>query len=296
MDKKGIETIITTLKGYSAAAFEALGYLETYDYSDEARKWDYSQQPTVIAVEHPTLYNLYISLAYYLGPITFKENNLQPDQHLSRLNMEAAINYFQVSQDTLLAAKFNRIPIEPMLNVVKAFEYLNLRKEANRLRNVYEFALGIRRWQNAVKNGNGATIEIILELNYDEAPQDLLAEDEGYNTFAGLFKKSCNYATSQKKALYKYLKELYTTIDVKKADKTVMAVILLFRQPRTKYRQPFGTKNITTCKERAMDAFGRDIKVIKSYSENSLSGGPKLGDEHVKRAEDIIAKALEFTR
>ena len=132
-----------------------------------------------------------------------------------------------------------------------------------------------------------------LEINYDEASPADLAADEGYRTFASLFKPSCNYSTKQKRALYNALKALYSTEDPKTADRIVMAVILIFRKPKTSHRQPFGTKNITKCKETAMAAFDRDCKVIRSYTENSLTDAPKLADTHVKRAESIIAAALD---
>ena len=45
--------------------------------------------------------------------------------------------------------------------------------------------------------------------------------------------------------------------------------------------------------ELAMAAFERDGKVIRSYTENSLTDQPKLSDAHVKRAESIISKSLE---
>ena len=294
MTYQDAEQITTTLSGYSAEATEVLQYLQKYDYRDEAAKWETTRQPTLLEAEHPTLYDLYIRLVRFIRPIPHRTDNLDRGTLLFKDNFETFCNYLNVSLDTLLAARFNRIPIEPMLNVAAAFGELNLKGESALLRRVYDFAYGIRRWYQASKKNPGTPVILKLEINYDEASPADLAADEGYAIFAGLFKKTCNYSTRQKRTLYNSLKELYSTEDPKTADRIVMAVILLFRKPKTHYRQPFGTKNITTCKEKAMDAFGRDCKVIRSYTEKSLTDPPKLADTHVKRAESIIAKALEY--
>lgn len=296
MDQKGAELIIATLKDYSAEAVKALEYLQKYDYRGEAAKWETMKHPPLLEVEHPTLYDLYIRLVKYIRPVSYLKDKPAREALLYRDNFETFSNYLQVSQDTLLAARFNHVPIEPMLNVADAFMALNLTSESGLLRRVYEFALSVRKWYQASKKNPGTPIALKLEINYDEAFPADLASDSGYITFASLFKPSCNYSTAQKRALYEGLKALYSTEDAKTADRTVMAVILLFRKAKTHYHQPFGTKNITSCKEKAMAAFNRDCSVIKSYSENSLTDPPKLADAHVKRAESIIAKALESIR
>lgn len=242
---------------------------------------------------HPTLRDLYNRLLRFITTIPYRENNLEKDAQLSHPYIEAFINYLEVSQDRLAAAAINNIPIEPILGVADEFKKLNLLSQARTLENIYRFALGIRKWYRSSFSNPGTPIEIKLELNYDEVTPQEQAADNGYTTFARLFKSSCNYTTRQKRALYDALKELYTTIGPANADKTVMAVILIFRKPKTKYRQPFGTIAITKCKEIAMEAFGRDAKAIKSYTENSLDNQPQIGQAHRNRAESIIAKALE---
>ena len=293
MDQKGAELILASLRDYSAEATKALVYLQKFDYHGETAKWETIKQPALLENEHPNLYDLYIRLVRFIRPVSFIKDKPAREALLYRDNFETFRNYLHVSQDTLLAARFNRIPIEPMLNVADAFKDLNLTSESGLLHRVYEFAYSIRQWYQKSKRNPGTPIEVKLEINYDEASPAELAADSGYATFISLFKPSCNYSAKQKRALYNGLKALYSTEDPKVADKTVMAVILLFRKPKTHYRQPFGTKNITTCKEKAMAAFGRDCQVIKSYSENSLTCAPKLADAHVKRAESIIAFALD---
>ncbi len=296
MDQKGAELIISSLRDYSAEAAKALEYLQKYDYRGEAAKWETMKQPPLLEVEHPTIYDLYIRLVRFIRPVPHLKEKLPREALLYKDNFDTFSNYINVSQETLLAARFNRIPIEPMLGVADAFQNLSLTSEAGLLRRVYEFAYSVRKWYQTSKRNPGTPIVLKLEINYDEASPADLAADAGYATFASLFKKSCNYSTKQKRTLYNSLKDLYTSEDPKVADKTVMDVILLFRKPKTHYRQPFGTKNITTCKEKAMDAFGRDCQVIKSYSENSLTCAPKLADVHVKRAESLIAAALASIR
>lgn len=296
MDQKGAELIISSLRDYSAEASKALEYLQKYDYRGEAAKWETMKQPALLEVEHPTIYDLYIRLVRFIRPVPHLKEKLPREALLYKDNFDTFSNYINVSQETLLAARFNRIPIEPMLGVAEAFQNLSLTSEAGLLRRVYEFAYSVRKWYQTSKRNPGTPIVLKLEINYDEASPADLATDEGYRTFASLFKPSCNYSTKQKRALYNELKALYTTEDPKVADRIVMAVILIFRKPKTRHHQPFGTKNITGCKEKAMAAFGRDCKVIQSYSENSLTDNPKLADAHVKRAESIIDKALESFR
>ena len=182
-----------------------------------------------------------------------------------------------------------------MKAVADAFHEFNLLTESRRLHNIYTFAYGIRDWHHKSRFNPGTPIGIIQNLNYDQATPAELAADQGYKTFAGLFKPSCNYTTSQKRALYNALKSLYDTLPPKDADKTVMAVILLFRKAKCKYHQPFITEKIGVCKEKAMAAFNRGTSNIKSYSDFSLENAPRLGADHVKRAENITSKALETT-
>ena len=291
MNQNDAKLIISSLKSYSAIASEVLEYIHKYDYRAEAASWN--TQPTLIEVEHPTLYNLYIRLARYIMQIPHREDNLDRSSLLYKENIESFCKYINVSKDTMLAAGFNRIKIEPMKKVAEAFKGLNLIKESALLHNVYEFAYNVRKWYQSSKNNPGTPIILKLEINYDEASPAELAVDHGFATFERLFKPSCNYSSKQKRALFDSLKELYKTEDPKTADRIVMAVILTFRKPRSHYRQPFSTLKISQCKELAMAAFERDGKVIRSYTENSLTDQPKLSDAHVKRAESIISKSLE---
>lgn len=290
------EEIIETLQEYSDEASTVLQYLEKYDYRQEAERWDIdAEHPKLIEPEHPTLIGLYRKLIRFTKTIYGRDDNIDPDRQLNRDNICAFTNHIQVSQDLLLAARLKKIKIEPIENVAEAFGVLNRKSEEGQLRNIYKFAYGIRKWHRASKNNFGTVVTINLELNYNEATPAELAADQGYKTFADLFNPSCNYSTSQKRALYNSLKALYGTIEDKAADKTVMAVILLFRNSR-KYRKTFSTSRLSVCKENAMASLGRSILNIKSYSDNSLDTNPKLGEEHVKRAESLIAAALEKTR
>lgn len=296
MQQHQAQHIIETLKDYSAIAAGVLDYLEKYDYRDDASNWHTDTNPPLIEAEHPTLRDLYYRLARLIGPLPFREDNIPTESHLSKANIEAFANYLNCTQDKQCAAKCTRIPIEPMKSVADAFRDLNLLTESRRLQNIYIFAYGIRNWHQKTKSNPGTPINIIQNLNYEQATPAELAADQGYKTFADLFKPSCNYTTPQKRAIYTALKSLYVTLSPKIADKTVMAVILLFRKAKSKYHQPFITVKIGVCKEKAMAAFGRDTKAIKSYTENSLTGNPQIGQDHVKRAESIISKALETTR
>lgn len=296
MQQHQAQHIIETLKDYSAIAAGVLDYLEKYDYRDDASNWHTDTNPPLIEAEHPTLRDLYYRLARLIGPLPFREDNIPTESHLSKANIEAFANYLNCTQDKQCAAKCTRIPIEPMKSVADAFRDLNLLTESRRLQNIYIFAYGIRNWHQKTKSNPGTPINIIQNLNYEQATPAELAADQGYKTFADLFKPSCNYTTPQKRAIYTALKSLYVTLSPKVADKTVMAVILLFRKAKSKYHQPFITVKIGVCKEKAMAAFGRDTKAIKSYTENSLTGNPQIGQDHVKRAESILSKALETTR
>lgn len=296
MQRQQAQHIIETLKDYSTIAADVLEYLEKYDYRDDSSNWHTDTNPPLIEAEHPTLRDLYYRLARLIGPLPFREDNLSSENHLSKANIEAFANYLNFTQDKQCAAKCTRIPIEPMKAVAEAFHDLNLLTESRRLQNIYTFAYGIRNWHQKTKSNPGTPIEITQNLNYDQATPAEIAADQGYKTFADLFKPSCNYTTPQKRALYNALKSLYVTLSPKDADKTVMAVILLFRKAKSKYHQPFITEKIGVCKEKAMASFGRDTSNIKSYSDFSLENAPRLGADHVKRAETIISKALETTR
>ena len=296
MNHSDAESIIETFKEYSAEAKNVLGYLQRYDYRQEAADWDNQQDPTLVEAEHPKLHDIYIRLARYLGPIPYRTDNLDRAAMLRVENLDSFKNYLEVSQETLLAAKFNRIPIEPMQDVANAFEDLGLLTEAARLRGIHDYALGFRRWYRQSKHNPGTPITINIEVNYDQAPPEVLESDSNYRTFASLFSSTCNYSTKQKRALFNGLKELYATSDPAVADKVVMAVILLFRKPRTTYKRPFGDVGISDCKSKAMSAFGRDTTVIKSYTENSLTKPPKIAQVHITQATSIIAKALETFR
>lgn len=296
MQRQQAQHIIETLKDYSTIAAEVLEHLEKYDYRNDASDWYTDINPPLMEAAHPTLRDLYYRLARLMGPLPFREDNIPSENHLSKTNIEAFANYLNFTRDKQCAAKCTRIPIEPIKSVADAFHDLNLLTESRRLQNIYTFAYGIRNWYQKTRYNPGTPIEIIQNLNYDQATPTEIAADQGYKTFADLFKPSCNYTTPQKRAIYTALKSLYVTLSPKVADKTVMAVILLFRKAKSKYHQPFITVKIGVCKEKAMAAFGRDTKAIKSYTENSLTGNPQIGQDHVKRAESIISKALETTR
>lgn len=290
------QQLIETLRSFSKEAEEVIRNIERYDYGEESAKWHEEYNPTVIEAEHPTLHNLDERLTKHIMAIPYRNDNLPKERLLSHKNISDFVNYLQTAEDPLLAAKVKSIQIEPIKAAAEAFKSLNLLKEHRRFNNIYEFAYGIRRWHNASMHNPGTPVTIKLDLNYDEVSPVELQADEGYKIFHDLFRPSCNYTTAQKRALYNSLKELYATSAPKEADKTVMAVILLFRKPRTIYKQPFEKYGITECKKKAMAAFGRDITCIRSYSGNSLDSSPKLAQKYVKTAESIIAKALEYTR
>ncbi len=290
------EDIIEMLQEYSEEASSVLSYLENYDYRQEAEHWDIeAEHPKLIEPEHPTLIGLYRKLIRFTKTIYGRDDNINPDRQLNRDNITEFATHLQVSRNLLLAEKLKSIKIEPIRKVAEAFGALNRKSEEGQLRNIYKFAYGIRKWHRASKNNFGTVVTINLELNYNEATPAELAADQGYKTFADLFNPSCNYSTSQKRALYNSLKALYGQIDGSAADKTVMAVILLFRtNPR--YKKAFSTPSLSTCKEKALAALGRNTSKIKSYSDKSLHSDPRLGEAHVKRAESLIAAALEKTR
>lgn len=296
MDRQGAQNIITTLKNYSLTAEKVALPLSKYNYREEAKKWHTDTQLVLIESECPTLRGIYNDLARHIVPIPEYPHNIEREHLLNKANIAAFTNYLEVSNDQLSAAAFNGIQIEPMREVATAFKELNLVNEARIFDNTYKFAYGVRQWYSRSKSNPGTAINIVHELNYNEATYAEQQADEGYCKFASLFKPSCNYSSSQKRALFNSLKDLYKIIEPEKVDKIVMAVILLFRAKSRRYKQPFITQGITRCKEIAMAAFGRDISVIKSYSENSLSSNPKLGEEHVKLAESIIKTALASTR
>ena len=296
MDQNGVEIILATLKDFSEAAEDVAYNLQKNDYKDEALNWEPEVQQTTFEVSHPTLHNLNDRLARFITTIIGHNDNLERNRHLSRENIQAVTDYLNVTQDKLTGAKFNRINIEPILDVVNEFENLNLLTESRRLRNIYNFIYGIRQWNQKIKQNPGTPIIIESNINYDEATPEELNADKGFQTFASLFKPSCNYTTAQKRALYNELKKQYTILDPKDADRTVMAVILLFRKPRSYYRSPFSVAKISSCKEKAMASFGRTISTIRSYTENSLTKEPTLGKDHVKRAETILQEALGRTR
>ena len=290
------EEIIETLRQYSDEASTVLQYLENYDYRQEAEHWDRdSEHPKLIEPEHPTLIGLYRKLIRFTKTIYGRDDNIDPDRQLNRDNITEFATNLQASQNLMLAERLKSVRIEPIGKVAEAFGALNRKNEERQLGNIYQFAYGIRKWYRASKNNQGTVISINLELNYEEATPAEISQDTGYKTFADLFNPSCNYSTSQKRALYNSLKALYDTIEDNAADKTVMAVILLFRNSK-KYRKTFSTSRLSVCKENAMASLGRSILNIKSYSDNSLDTNPKLGKEHVKRAESLIAAALEKTR
>lgn len=301
MDNQGAKAIVSTLKEYSVQAKSVLDFLYQYDYREEANEWYAHQDPKLLEPEHPTLRGLYHTLARLIGPIPGRNDNLSDGITLSRENIQAFLNYLEVSQDIPLALTFNRIKIEPLKEVAEKFNELNLKNEARRLSNIFNFAYGIRKWAQESKNNSGAPILINIELNYDEATPEDLSKDAGYKMFSDLFKKTCNYSSKEKRRLYSALQNLYSTMDEKSADKVAMAVILIFRsnslyKKYLKYKTPFDGLALLTCKRNMMASLGRDIKGIKSYSGNSLFSKPKIDELHVQRAETLIAEALDSVR
>jgi len=301
MDRKEAEVIVETLRAYSSETENVLNALETYDYREEANDWHTPQDPKLLEPEHPTLRGLYYKLARFIGPILVRNDNLCPEKLLNRENIQAFVNYLEVSRDIPLALTFNGIKIEPLREVAEKFDELNLKNETRQLLNIHNFAYGIRKWARESKNNSGATIQIILELNYNEVSLADLSKDTGYKLFADLFKKTCNYSSKEKRRLYEALQNLYSILDEKSADKVVMAVILIFRSnsqtPKyRKYKTPFEGHNLIHCKRNIMASLGRDIKGIKSYSDNSLFSNPKIAEEHVKQAENLIKIALDSAR
>ena len=295
MDHQQAQNIIATLKSYSAAAEDALINLGKYDYREEANQWHADAQPKLLEPEHPTLRGLYYKLAHHITTIPYYPHNIERDSQVNRTNIAAFVNYITVSNDTQTAAAFNRIAIEPMQGITTAFKELNLQNEARILNNIYEFAHGIRKWHRATKNNHGTHITITLELNYDQVTPEEQSADAGFKLFTDLFKPTCNYTTSDKRALYKALKATYDTNDEKVADKIVMAVILLFRTKAT-FKKPFSDCRIGECKKKTFASLGKTGASVKSYTENSLTKAPKLTDETVKQAENIIRTALGKTK
>lgn len=295
MDTQGAQNIIATLKSYSSTATETLGILSQYDYREEANQWDIDTHPKLLEPEHPTLRGLYYRLAHHITTIPGYQTDIDRDNQISRANIAAFANYLEVTNDTLTAAAFNRIAIEPMQNIAAAFKELNLQTEARILNNIYEFAHGIRKWHKAAKNNPGTPISITLELNYDQVTPEEQSADAGFKIFTDIFKPTCNYTTSDKRALYKALEAIYDTNDEKVADKIVMAFILLFRT-KPIYKKPFSDCKIGECKRKTFASLGKTGASVKSYTENSLTKAPKLTDETVKQAENIIRTALGKTK
>lgn len=297
MDRQEAEGIVETLSAYSSETENVLNALETYDYREEANDWHTPQDPKLLEPEHPTLRGLYYKLARFIGPILVRNDNLCPEKLLNRENIQAFVNYLEVSRDIPLALTFNGIKIEPLREVAEKFDELNLKNETRRLLNIHNFAYGIRKWARESKNNSGATIQILIELNYDEATPEEIDANAGYKIFSDLFKPSTNYTTRQKRVLYDSLKSLYnsSTLDVKDADRTVMAVILILRSNDI-YKCCFAYHPFTECKKRALSSFGRNCSAVRSYTEKSLESAPKIAEKHIIRAENIIAKAFSQTR
>ena len=269
MDHQQAQNIIATLKSYSAVAEEALLALGKYDYREEANQWNDHSQPKLLEPEHPTLRGLYHRLVHHITTIPYYPHNIERDSQVNRTNIAAFVNYITVSNDTQTAAAFNRIAIEPMQGITTAFKELNLQNEARILNNIYKFAHGIRKWHKATKNNPGTPITITLELNYDQVTPEEQSADAGFKLFTDLFKPTCNYTTSDKRALYKALKATYDTNDEKVADKIVMAVILLFRTKAT-FKKPFSDCRIGECKKKTFASLGKTGASVKSYTENSV--------------------------
>ena len=291
MDHQQAQNLIATLKSYSAPAEDALINLGKYDYREEANQWHNDAQPKLLEPEHPTLRGLYNKLAHHIITIPCYPHNIERDSQISRANIESFVNYLTVSNDTLTAAAFNRIQIEPIQDIAKAFKELNLQNEARILNNIYEFAYGIRKWYKAAKCNPGTPINITLELNYDQVTPQEQSADAGFKTFTDIFKPTCNYTTSDKRALYNALKAIYDTNDEKVADKIVMAIILILRNKPT-FKKPFSDTAIGTCKKKTFESLGKTGASVKSYTANSLTKAPKLTEETVKQAENIIRTAL----
>ena len=297
MDNQGAKAIVSTLKEYSVQAKSVLDFLYQYDYREEANEWYAHQDPKLLEPEHPTLRGLYHTLARLIGPIPGRNDNLSDGITLSRENIQAFLNYLEVSRDIPLALTFNRIKIEPLREVAEKFDELNLKNEARRLLNIHNFAYGIRKWACESKNNSGAIIKIMFELNYDEATPEEIDANAGYKTFSDLFRPDTNYSASQKRALYDSLKDLYSTstLNVKDADRTVMAAILILRN-KDIYKRCFDCHKFVECKKRAFSSFRRDCSVVKSYTDNSLESATKIAKKHIIRAENIIIKAFSLTR
>lgn len=287
--------IIDTLKSYSHEAEEVLFCLQKYDYRQEAAKWEDTDQPLPMELNHPSIQNLYYRLARHFVTIIDRDDNFDRSAQLTKANIEMFTNNLQVDSDTFTAATFTLIPIEPMLDVANEFKALNLINEYKHLLNIYNFAYGIRQWYRKSKYNPGTPIKIILELNYDEATQEERAADADFKSFSDLFKASCNYTTKQRRTLYNSIKALYSNTDTKKADKVLMAVILILRH-YPPYKKPLRDMPIGKCTQLAFAAFGRDHKALPKYTDSSLTSAPKVGKFHVKTAETLISVAFSQTR
>lgn len=203
--------IIDTFKSYSHEAEEVLYCLQKYDYRHEATKWEDTDQPLPMELDHPTIQNLYHRLARHFIASLDREDNFDRSAQRTKANIEIFSNNLEVDGDVLTAATFTLIPIpiESMLDVANEFKALNLISEYRHLLNIYNFAYGIRQWYSKSKRNPGTPIQINLELNYDEATPDEKAADAPFKTFSDLFKPSCNYTTKQRRTLYDSLKALY---------------------------------------------------------------------------------------
>ena len=146
MNNRDAELILSSLRGYSSEASTVLEYIHKYDYRSEAAAWDTNRHPSLLEVEHPTLYDLFIRLAHYINQIPHLNHNIARNALLCKSNFESFCRYINASQDTLLAAGFNHIKIEPMKKVAEAFKNLNLIKESALMLNVYNFTFTVRKW------------------------------------------------------------------------------------------------------------------------------------------------------
>lgn len=86
--------------------------------------------------------------------------SLLQDEMLSKEHIECFCWNLQVSGERLVAARFNLIPIEPIIGAADALQECGHKEEADKIRYIHAFALAVRRWYRARFFNNGPAIEI----------------------------------------------------------------------------------------------------------------------------------------
>ena len=88
MNNRDAELILSSLRGYSSEASTVLEYIHKYDYRSEAAAWDTNRHPSLLEVEHPTLYDLFIRLAHYINQTNLNLTVLFIRSEIKRMSIE----------------------------------------------------------------------------------------------------------------------------------------------------------------------------------------------------------------